>query len=213
MYNVSSRKKTLEKYHVQTFFKRLRKADSKVQKCSIRYYLVGEYGPQTHQPHYHIILFNLHDSLVSKLGRIWGHGHVDIGDVTPHSIAYCCGYLVKSTDDDKSSRTFPLALMSKGLGKTYLTPAMVRWHVKGMRGYTKVGGQVGPLPRYYKDKIFNVVQKEILNQITEDKQVQAYTKTIERLAKHHPDPHGLYLEALDQKYQFIKILKNEKSKI
>lgn len=48
---------TLNKRDVQLFMKRLRKAKP---RDDIRFYLCGEYGPQTWRPHYHLILFGLH---------------------------------------------------------------------------------------------------------------------------------------------------------
>lgn len=47
---------TLSKRDVQLWLKRLRKFFSGTQ---IRYFLSGEYGPKTHRPHYHAILFGL----------------------------------------------------------------------------------------------------------------------------------------------------------
>lgn len=203
VYDIASREKTLVKRHVQLFFKKLRKADNEIRKSCIKYYTVGEYGPLTMQPHYHVILFNLHNDLRPQIEKIWGHGHVDIGDVTAGSIAYCTGYLINS-ETGPSTRRFPLSQMSKGLGKHYLTHAMVRWHKKGMRSYTQVNGVIGPLPRYYKDRIFNKCEKEILNCLTEAKHMEDYENQIERLARLHPDPHGLYLEMIDNKYYQTK---------
>lgn len=199
VYDIATREKTLVKRHAQLFFKKLRKADNAKQKTKIKYFLVGEYGPQTLHPHYHVILYNCHNDLRKNLTDIWGHGHVDIGDVTAGSIAYCTGYIINA-EQGPSVRRFPLALMSKGLGKEYLTTSMIRWHKSGKRNYTQVNGQIGPLPRYYKDKIFNKHEKEILNVITLAKHEDDYKAIIERLERLHPDPESLYLEMIDNKY-------------
>lgn len=47
---------SLDKRDVQLFFKRLRKSFG---ECHIRYFGCGEYGPTTHRPHYHLIVFGL----------------------------------------------------------------------------------------------------------------------------------------------------------
>ena len=46
---------TLSKRDIQLFLKRLRKLTGQ----SFRYYLCGEYGSNTHRPHYHLIVFGL----------------------------------------------------------------------------------------------------------------------------------------------------------
>lgn len=47
-------RQTLYKQDIQNFFKRLRK---KFKNSKFRYYCVGEYGPVSQKPHYHILLF------------------------------------------------------------------------------------------------------------------------------------------------------------
>ena len=48
---------SLDKKHLQQFFKRLRQWHGK-NHIGIRYYAVGEYGGKTYRPHYHIIIYN-----------------------------------------------------------------------------------------------------------------------------------------------------------
>ncbi len=72
--------------------KRFRRA---VQPRLIRFYLVGEYGDKTLRPHYHIALFGAPLSDHIQIEKTWKHGHVHIGDLTPQSAAYLCGYVTK----------------------------------------------------------------------------------------------------------------------
>src|SRR5678815_932185 len=67
--------------------------------------------------------------------EVWNHmGNVHYGDkrgVSGASVGYCLKYILKSKGIernplDDSEKEF--AVMSKGLGKDYVTPAMVRWH-------------------------------------------------------------------------------------
>lgn len=95
---------TLIKSHLQKFWKRLRKHGYK-----FRYFACGEYGDETHRPHYHAIMFGLHinDKIYhttsndnklytsKKIEKIWGHGHVLIGNVTFESCAYVARYIMK----------------------------------------------------------------------------------------------------------------------
>lgn len=147
---------------LQLMFKRLRKRNHSKTQTKIKYYAVGEYGAQTFRPHYHAIIFNVHDS--DDIRHSWPHGFVDIGTVTDASIHYTLKYIQKSVinpiRDELDDRHPEKALMSKGLGIDFLTPQMVR-HLRNhpakpvtMRGNHNVG-----LPRYYRDKIFSTTHK------------------------------------------------------
>lgn len=86
------------------FAKRLRKA---ITPLRVRYYYVGQYGKNTHRPHYHALLFGFEPSdktLLSVRGnfpvftsellrKTWQFGLSEFGSVTPQSAAYLCGYV------------------------------------------------------------------------------------------------------------------------
>jgi len=97
--------------HHQLFMKKLRKAHGK----GIRFYHCGEYGERTLRPHYHSCLFNYRpDDLVvlrktaqghvlytsKSLEKIWGLGHVTIGELTFESAAYTARYVMKKRFGD-----------------------------------------------------------------------------------------------------------------
>lgn len=95
---------------LQKFFKRLRK---RFEPRRIRYYCAGEYGPRTHRPHYHGIIYGLglddFDDLVCfgtnelrqpyytspLLEKIWSHGFIQLSEVTYHTCAYVSRYCLK----------------------------------------------------------------------------------------------------------------------
>ena len=95
---------------LQKFFKRLRKCFSGKR---IRYYCAGEYGPRTHRPHYHGIIYGigLDDFADLKcfgtnelgqpyftsplLERIWSNGFIQLSEVTYHTCAYVARYCLK----------------------------------------------------------------------------------------------------------------------
>lgn len=164
---------TLQKRDFQTFLKRLRKlvptkmvvgsnGKKKVNDQKLKYYACGEYGTKTHRPHYHAILFNLPHSIISKPQQIadtWKNGHIHIANNNQSTINYVVGYMQKdnfvrfnSFDD----RTPEFSLMSKHMGKAYLTPQMIQYYRKRkLFCITKEGGQILSMPRYYKNIIYS----------------------------------------------------------
>jgi hypothetical protein len=156
--------------------KRLRKSNP---GSKLRYYIVGEYGTKTNRPHYHALIFNIGD--ISTVDRAWTHGLVHVGSVNSASIAYTTKYIDKEKripvhkNDDRLPE---FSLMSKGLGKSYLTPAMKRYHQNDInRMYvTNPDGTKVTLPRYYRDQIYTEAEKKdqvrLIQKIVEDKDEQ-----------------------------------------
>lgn len=101
---------------VTKFFKRLREYyRDKYNHTGIRFYMAGEYGDTTFRPHYHVICFNLPIfdlKYYSKsplgdvyynsptLDKLWGKGHVVVGEVTAQSVAYTARYCQKKATKD-----------------------------------------------------------------------------------------------------------------
>lgn len=145
---------TLDKGEFPRFMKRLRKL---CPGCRLKYYAVGEYGTNNRRPHYHAIIFNCPD--VSLFHDAWGLGQIHIGQVTGDSIAYTMKYIDKQSSKrlhDRDDRVPEFPLMSKGLGKNYLSDEVVAYHKADLsRLYvTKEGGHTIALPRYYRNKIY-----------------------------------------------------------
>lgn len=162
----------LSKRDLNLFLKRLRaysvKSDTKLLKdkknvlnrlemtSTIKYYAIGEYGELNNRPHYHIIIFNL--PLDIELEKIWKKGFIKVGNVESASIHYVTGYVMKRYDNYREKQV-PFAVMSKGLGASYLSRAY-DWHKSEGRFYViNEFGSKQRIPRCYKNKIFNVVEK------------------------------------------------------
>lgn len=135
---------TLCKRDVQLWLKRLRKYFAGTQ---IRYFAAGEYGDQTHRPHYHAILFGLDlEALcphtvrnVNELGQsayqcsvldeTWQHGFASAAPTSYNTFGYVSRYCLKKQRnadyllDDVEMYAPEFSLMSRrpGLGGNYVT--------------------------------------------------------------------------------------------
>lgn len=106
---------TLSKRDTQLFWKRLRKHFSDRR---IRYFIAGEYGPRTHRPHYHAIIYGLSlsdfkDLTLVKYNNLgqplfttpdlvdtWQNGHISVSACTWHTCAYTSRYCLKKAFGD-----------------------------------------------------------------------------------------------------------------
>lgn len=178
---------TLEKTHLQAFFKALRKKNS----AKLKYYAVGEYGTKTWRPHYHVILFNA--DLATLVGKdvawlmrtkrvaidgyyladceSWNRGHITVGSVNDQTIGYTLKYISKESRIRKNGywdRRLPeFSLMSKKLGDNYLQLGVEKYH----KEYGKLlerchltirGGDKIAMSRYYKSKIYTKSQRAFI---------------------------------------------------
>lgn len=165
--------KTLVKSDVQKFLKRLRK----LNENTIKYYAVGEYGSETRRPHYHLIIFNADFKTFQKAWSLDNRdlGQIYYGGVSEASVGYTLKYMCKPKSKKKfarDDRQLEFALMSKGLGKSYLTPAMIHWHHNDVlnRMYINIGdGKRAAMPRYYKNKIYAKVTRQAVGVHTRNK--------------------------------------------
>lgn len=157
---------SVNKADLQKFFKRLRKnqpVSSTGQQKPIKYFAAAEYGGRTSRPHYHIILFN---AVLSTIQTAWQFGHINYGTISGASVGYTLKYMSKPPWHNKhknDDREPEFRLMSKGLGASYITDKMKRWHVASVedRMYCNLtDGKKIAMPRYYKDKIYTESQRK-----------------------------------------------------
>ena len=172
-------KSNLVKSDLQKFIKRLReKQYRQTKERKFRYYAVGEYGTETDRAHYHLIGFNIDRSLIDRLDNIWGHGHVHVGTVNEGSILYVAKYHVnRDMDADEEGRQKEFATMSKrpAIGHGYITRNK-NYHLENLNSYVIQNGYKKAMPRYYKDKIFQDLEKEQLKNKTEKQLEEIHEK-------------------------------------
>lgn len=99
-----------------------------------------------------------------------------MGDVTPASINYTLKYCLKTVFDplDGDDRAPEKALMSKGLGMSFITNNMYKFVNSFPDKVINANGMVVALPRYYREKMFTdeaKVKFKISMAKTEEKQL------------------------------------------
>jgi len=148
---------SLSKDTLQKFLKRLRKG---LNGRKIKYFACGEYGELHGHAHYHLIVFGLSLSLKDKalVEKVWSnpdtgasYGYVYFGTVTYSSCRYVTAYILKKITgkmaaEEYGDRVPPFALMSKGLGKSFIMKNKAQFDFQ--QGMT-IDGKHFPLPRYY----------------------------------------------------------------
>nr|AXH75633.1 MAG: replication initiator protein [Microviridae sp.] len=195
--------KRLRKAHIPTY-KAINGKIHLIPKQQIKYYAVGEYGGKSFRPHYHVILFNADIELIQDAwsyqapavknrkpgkkpikpcthnhGKTPGHmGQVHYGKVEAASVGYCLKYMSKTKKiplHKNDDRTPEFAIMSKGLGKEYLTPNMCRWHLsdKFERMYVNLlDGKKIAMPKYYKDRLYHDYERRMIGEYQRNKMIQ-----------------------------------------
>ncbi|GMO63816.1 MAG: hypothetical protein Ta2A_11230 [Treponemataceae bacterium] len=156
---------TLCKTDFQDFIRELRRD---VSKGTLHYYACGEYGTQTHRPHFHAILIGVEYPITdfsglvprnppSQLTRAWTKGFITCKRVHNNNIGYVCQYTAKKNVNDfeetckKEGRCPPFQLQSNGIGLRYCMEfaSYIRANLECPRFE---GRRVG-LPRYYRKKL------------------------------------------------------------
>jgi len=195
----------VHKRDVQLFLKRLRKAS----QGKIKYYLVSEYGSDTHRPHYHAIMFNVHENSLKATSMIleaWQNGFVKLGTVTDASIHYVTKYSITKNDYPEDA-VKPFALISKGMGLSYVNRCQSYHDGIIDRFYTRSeSGHLGPLPRYYAERLYSKAEREqnAANRLKTRKSPEEKYKGIENPFKREADV---------KQYFASETIKKTKSKI
>lgn len=72
---------------------------------NLRYFMCGEYGDQTHRPHYHAIIYGFYPPdarplnkglyISDFLSQVWPYGYHTVAKVEPACVSYVAGYVDK----------------------------------------------------------------------------------------------------------------------
>lgn len=139
---------------LRKFYKRLRINLRRAERDDkVSHYSIGEYGSITERPHYHAILFGIGSEDKALIHETWGHGHVDIGTVTPDSIRYVAQYIDKKllgTASYFSDRENSFQVCSQGIGVDWIRGELERVLYDAS---LKFRGKQFPLPRRYREEI------------------------------------------------------------
>jgi hypothetical protein len=194
---------TLRKIDVQNFMKALRKEQLLHTTQTLKYYAVGEYGSKYGRPHYHIIMFNLHPK--TNLSNAWKYGFIDVSQAREASINYTLKYISKPKTKPKNGEQLrEFSLMSKGLGSNYLTNSIKKYHSQLDNCYlTTENGYKMPLPKYYKEKLYNDTQRPLVTEIIKKRAENQREKTLKYLLKKSQNPE-LLLEIRQMYSKFDK---------
>lgn len=153
---------SVNKYHIQCYIKKLRRAS----KNKIRFYTVAEYGGRTNRPHYHVMLYNCPRDFDDVVTKKWEFGNVYIGNITIKSSMYVTKYHVNK-NDYPSKADKPFTLMSKGLGKGYISRFKKFHHNRLDNSYYPYFEEKKRLPRYFKERLYTKTQRNIIDSINQ----------------------------------------------
>lgn len=213
---------TLSKKHIYEFVKTLKQKQrrferkEKLDPWKIKYYLVGEYGTKLGRPHYHLILLNARKYVTERMQESWAYGHIHVGTVTDKSINYVAKYMIDRDDTRKfteAQKTF--ASMSKGIGSTYIEDRTA-WHKRTLALYVMKEGKKVRMPRYYKDRIFTMEEKEeavkLAMQFIEESEKQKMDELIRQFSSKEKAIAHLS-DAIQRHYERIKLKSKSLNKI
>lgn len=162
---------TLDQGDLTKFFKRLRRHSERsgmtrervynnlLPSDKIKYFACGEYGEARKRPHYHAIIFNASEKDIFKS---WKKGLVHVVPANSNTIAYVMKYLDKGLGKKKPKHKVPeFHTMSEGIGDGYVDD-FKRFHKQNLdlQFVTNHKGIRCPMPKYYRDKIFNDTERK-----------------------------------------------------
>lgn len=179
---------SLDKSHLVKYIKRIRKHLSKtIENPKTKYFACGEYGEQTHRPHYHLIFFGLGIQHHDFLQEYWREGAIHTGTVTKESIGYVTAYINKKLTGKQAEENYrdtkriaPFKNASQGMGLRYAQENQEQ--IKELL-FIPHNGQEKPIPVYYRRKLEIDNEKIIELAIENSKRVEDYHKNKTNITK------------------------------
>lgn len=182
---------SLDPDSLKNFLKRMRTALAPVR---VRFFAVGEYGDTSFRPHYHVCLFGYQSCLRGRtvrkigttepdwanccrqcelVGRKWGLGNVDLGELNPSTASYCAEYTTKKMtkkDDARLDGRYPefsrMSRQNGGIGSDAMwevASSMLRFNLDERADVPSAlnhGKRQLPLGRYLQGRLREMNGKE-----------------------------------------------------
>lgn len=178
---------SLDKRHLQAFFKALRK-----EVGDMKYYAIGEYGPRTHRPHYHALIWSecSLDDMYEMVLEHWHHGNIKIAPVVDARLGYIANFHI--VVDNRQSfileegRAPEFTLSSKHLG----TPSDELLDKIVHDGYHQRQGYKYSIPRRWLELLDDSVriviqhhQQQYMNDVIDAQQDETFEQVRQRSAR------------------------------
>ncbi|AXH76487.1 MAG: replication initiator protein [Microviridae sp.] len=195
---------------MRTFFNRLRHSEAQANNPNqIRYYGCYEHGDLSDRPHFHLLLYNMQKNLLQQTTnntswagqhtKLWPHGHVDVGHITPASVRYVSDYMMKFSPKDTEPSSIPFRTRRPAIGyygilHTLLRHAGPKYELQSKPAYFQINGRKYPLDNWTRKtweklrKKYKIKYREVLEPIDRKLEALAF-----ELAK---DEHYYHLEFL-----------------
>lgn len=196
---------TLNKDHLQLFWKRLRAATARRAPTPtfLRYFASGEYGEKGGRPHYHAIIYGLSAKDDALVQDKWHYGHTQTHNATETTIAYVAGYTAKKITDRRKTHTdynndtgeawqAPFTIMSRRPGIGYHAK---KFH-ESWRLYAILNGYRIPVPRYLHEAWKNNATPGQIQELKELKEQIATTRDTREETLLSQEKHYLALQSI-----------------
>ena len=224
----------VNKRDIQLFLKRFRKA---IQPFKIRYYIVSEYGPTTHRPHYHGIIFNFPVELRRRFDTIlvnsWDKGFITSSTVNDARISYVTHYCLFSKENpSNTAKNFMLCsrrpLIGAGFVDRFRDLDYFNCNTTDLLSVRQDSGlsRKVRIPRIYREKLLrDDIKQQIVakyDQLAKRDFTELHNKQAEWLIEHgynpalklciEGSPMWEYLQAKQSKADSIRKLSKKRSK-
>lgn len=164
---------------ITNFIRRLKRS----QELEIRYLVVSEYGDTTYRPHYHGFIFNIDpkqkglDNYQTFLQKVWDKGFVSTGLPSYSRFNYVVKYCLKPKSAFNTvAPPFMVCNRRPFIGYSFMSPQMVDTIKKNRITLIKYHGYTRPLPRIYRDKIFDSWDKWCFAKEAQDRRHDEFQK-------------------------------------